>query len=297
MAQSVFIDIGLPVSLFIIMIGMGLGLTVKDFVKEAHHPRAAIAGSIGQLLVLPALGFLVAWGLGLSPTIAVGLVILAACPGGATSNVITYLARGNVALSIVVTAIASIATIMTLPLLVTQALSWQLGRSAYVTMPVVDTIVMLVVIVLLPTGIGMLIRARAPIFAVRSEKTFNAFGAVVLLSLIVIISYGLRDQLLGLLIQAGPACILLNIVGIGAGLGIARLVGVAKPDQLAIAVELGIKNSTIGILVATTILGSQEMAIPSMVYGLTMYLFGAGLVVFGRSTISAKTLNIGNVHV
>lgn len=289
MGQSVFIDIGLPVSLFIIMIGMGLGLTVSDFVKEAHHPRAAIAGSVGQLLILPALGFLLAWGFGLSPALAVGLVILAACPGGATSNVITYLAKGNVALSIVVTAVASIATIMTLPLLVNQALSWQLGRSANVAMPVVDTIAMLVIIVLLPTGIGMLIRAKAPNLALRSEKMFNGFGAVVLLSLIVIISYGLRDQLVGLLIQAGPACLLLNTLGIGAGIGIARLAGVAKEDQLAIAVELGIKNSTIGILVATTILHSQEMAIPSMVYGLTMYLFGAGLVAYGRSTIGVKS--------
>ncbi|CAA0120526.1 bile acid:sodium symporter family protein [Zhongshania aliphaticivorans] len=287
MEQSVFISIGLPVSLFIIMIGMGLGLTLGDFAKEARLPRAAIAGSVGQLLVLPALGFLVAWSLDLSPAIAVGLVILAACPGGATSNVITYLARGNVALSIVVTAIASIATIMTLPLLVNQALSWQLGQSANVTMPVVDTIAMLVIIVLLPTGIGMLIRAKAPNLAARAEKPLNGFGAVVLLGLIVLISYGLRDQLLGLLIQAGPACLLLNTVGIGAGFAIARIAGVAKVDQLAIAVELGIKNSTIGILVATTILGSQEMAIPSMVYGLTMYVFGAGLVAFGRSTVAA----------
>jgi BASS family bile acid:Na+ symporter len=296
MQQSVFISIGLPVSLFIIMIGMGLGLTVTDFIKEAKHPRAAIAGSVGQLLVLPALGFLLVWGLDLSPAIAVGLVILATCPGGATSNVITYLARGNVALSIVVTAVASIATIMTLPLFVNQALSWQFGRSANVSMPIVDTIAMLVIIVLLPTGIGMLIRAKAPNIAVRSEKALNGFGALVLLSLIVLISYGLRDQLVGLLVQAGPACLLLNLLGISAGLGIARIAGVAKADQLAIAVELGIKNSTIGILVATTILGSQEMAIPSMVYGLTMYLFGAGLVAYGRSTIAVKTSSVGHTH-
>ena len=282
MEQSSFISIGLPVSLFIIMIGMGLGLTANDFVKVAKRPRAAIAGSIGQLLVLPALGFLVAWVLNLSPLIAVGLVILAACPGGATSNVITYLAKGNVALSIVITAVASVATIVTMPLLVNQALAWQLGQSANVTMPVIDTIAMLVVIVLLPTGIGMLIRAKLPTLAARAEKPINAFGAVVLLVLIVIISYGLRDRLLDLLIQAGPACLLLNALGIASGFFIARIAGVVTADQLAIAVELGIKNSTIGILVATTILHSQEMAIPSMVYGLTMYLFGAALIGFGR---------------
>ncbi|GAA4105991.1 bile acid:sodium symporter family protein [Zhongshania borealis] len=282
MEQSVFISIGLPVSLFIIMIGMGLGLSVKDFVKEAKHPRAAIVGSVGQLLILPALGFFVAWALNLSPYIAIGLVILAACPGGATSNVITYMARGNVALSIVVTAVASIATIITMPLLVNQALAWQLGRSANVSMPVIDTITMLVVIVLLPTGIGMVIRARNPVLAVRAERPLNTFGAVVLLVLILLISYGLRDRLLDLLIQAGPACLLLNTLGIAAGFLVARAAGVAKSCQLAIAVELGVKNSTIGILVATTILGSQEMAIPSMVYGLTMYLFGAGIIAFGR---------------
>lgn len=290
MEQSAFISIGLPVSLFIIMIGMGLGLTLDDFVKEARHPRAAIVGSVGQLLAVPAIGFLLVWGLDLSPAIAVGLVILAACPGGATSNVITYLAKGNVALSIVVTAIASVATIMSLPLLVNQALSWQFGQSANVAMPVADTIAMLVIIVLLPTGIGMLIRSKAPELAIRAEKPLNGFGAAVLLVLIVIISYGLRDHLLSLLVQAGPACILLNALGIGAGLCIGRVTGLAQEDQLAIAVELGIKNSTIGILVATTILGSQEMAIPSMVYGLTMYLFGAGLIAYGQANIAAKAI-------
>jgi len=282
MNQSAFIDIGLPISLFIIMIGMGMGLTLTDFAKEARQPRAAIAGSIGQLIILPSLGFLVAWALALPPYLAVGLVIVAACPGGATSNVITYLARGNVALSIVVTAIASIATIISLPILVNRALAWQLGQTTEVTMPVADTITMLVVIVLLPTSIGMVIRAKAPSFAAKAEKPLNSFGAIVLLALIVIISYGLRDQLVSLLIQTGPACLLLNTLGIGTGFLLAKLSRITKADSLAIAVELGIKNSTIGILVATTVLHSQEMAIPAMVYGLTMYAFGAGLVAYGR---------------
>lgn len=292
MEQNPLIEIGLPVSLFIIMMGMGLTLTLADFAREAKAPRGVLIGTLAQLLVLPALGFAVAGLFPLAPAIAVGIVIIAACPGGATSNVIAFLARGNVALSITLTAIASLATVVTLPLYVNMALSWQLGTEADVQMPVLKTILMLVVIILIPVGLGMLINAKATGFARRAEKVVNIFGAVVLLVFIVLIVYSVRDQFLSLLAQAGIACAALNVAGITAGL-LSRFMGLNLRDAMTVAVEVGIKNSTIGLLVAATLLNNAEMAMPSAVYGLTMYAFGFCLIAFGRRRFSGSKTELG----
>lgn len=289
MDQNPFISVGLPVSLFIIMMGMGLTLTLADFVREAKAPRGVVLGSLGQLILMPLLGFAVAAILSLPPALAVGIVIIAACPGGATSNVITFLARGNVALSITLTAIASLATIVTLPLFVNYALDWQLGVDGDVRMPVTKTIMMLLVIVLIPVGIGMIINAKAHDFARKAEKAVNVFGAIVLLALIVIITYSLRERILLLIVQAGVACILLNAAGIAAGWFSSKISGLEARDWMAIGVELGIKNATIGILVAVTILKTPEMAMPSVIYGLLMYLFGFALIAYGRRALPAVT--------
>ncbi|MBB3048188.1 BASS family bile acid:Na+ symporter [Litorivivens lipolytica] len=288
MEQTPLIETGLPISLFIIMVGMGLTLTTADFVREAKAPRGVILGSLAQLILMPSLGFAVAWGLGLSAAIAVGIVIVAASPGGATSNVITFLARGNVALSITLTAIASLATIVMLPLYVNMALGWQMGTNADVKLPVLETISMLMTIVLIPVGVGMLIRAKAEQLAAKLEKVVNLFGALVLLVLIVLVSYSLRDQILTLIAQSGFACLVLNALGIATGWLAARAANLPLPDAIAISVEIGIKNATIGILVAMTLLQSAEMAMPSVVYGLLMYVFGIGMIYLGRRYIPAS---------
>lgn len=282
MEQNIFVEIGLPISLFIIMAGMGLTLTLADFTREAKAPRGVLIGSLAQLVLMPAVGFLVAATFGLNPAIAVGIIIIAACPGGATSNVIAFLASGNVALSIALTAIASLATIITLPLYVNLGLGWQLGTEADLRMPVVKTIVMLFSIILVPVAIGMLIKAKAPVFAQRAERAVNVFGALVLLVLIILITYSVRDRIVMLVIQSGIACAALNLGGIALGWLMSRVGGLSHKDALTVSVELGIKNATIGMLVAVTLLNTPEMAMPSAVYGLLMYAFGAALIAIGR---------------
>lgn len=293
MEQNIFVELGLPISLFIIMAGMGLTLTLADFTREAKAPRGVLIGSVAQLLLMPALGFLIVAGLGLNPSIAVGIIIIAACPGGATSNVIAFLASGNVALSIALTAIASLATIVTLPLYVNLGLGWQLGTEADLRMPVLKTIVMLFSIILIPVALGMLIKAKAPAFASKAEKAVNIFGALVLLALIVLITYSVRDRIVSLVIQSGIACAALNLGGIMLGWLVSRIGGLSYKDALTVSVELGIKNATIGMLVAVTLLNTPEMAMPSAVYGLLMYAFGAALIALGRrlpgSTIREHT--------
>jgi bile acid:Na+ symporter, BASS family len=287
MEQSPLISLGLPVALFIIMIGIGLTLTAADFHREARQPRGVVVGTLAQLVLMPALGFAVAALLRLEPVIAVGLVIVAACPGGSTSNLIAYLARANVALSIVLTVLASVAAIVTLPLYVNLALAWwPVGAEAAVRMPVGQTVALLVGIILVPVTIGMAVRRRAPGRAASLEKAVSLFGGVVLLLLIVAIVYSVRDRFWELMGAAGPAAILLNLAGVAAGFLSAALAGLSGPDRLTTGIELGVKNTTIGMLVAVTIIGSEAMAVPAAVYGLLMYASAFALVTFGQRAFS-----------
>ncbi|HEV2150002.1 MAG TPA: bile acid:sodium symporter family protein [Longimicrobiaceae bacterium] len=300
MEQSPLISIGLPVALFVIMMGIGLTLTAGDFHREARQPRGVIVGTLAQLLMMPALGFAIAALLRLPPAIAVGLVIVAACPGGSTSNLVAYLARANVALSIVLTVLASVAAIATLPLYVNLALAWQpAGAEVAVRMPVGQTVALLVGIILVPVGIGMMVRRRAPERAASLEKAVSLFGGVVLVLLIAAIVHSVRDRFWELIATAGPAAILLNLGGIAAGWLAAAAAGLSAADRLTAGIELGVKNSTIGMLVAITVIGSDTMAVPSAVYGLLMYASAFALVAYGQRTLAplearrARTLDDG----
>lgn len=283
MEQNPLVEIGLPSALFVIMVGIGLTLTTGDFRREARAPRGTVVGSLLQLLFMPAAGFAIAALLGLSPELAVGLVIVAACPGGTSSNLISFLARANVALSIVLTVLASVVTIVTLPMFANLALRWwPVGGESAVSVPLARTIGLLVGIVLVPVVIGMAVRRRSPERAAAMERGVSAFGGVILVVLIVGIAISLRDEFFTLLAEAGPAALLLNLVGLAVGWGAARGLGLAAKDGRTVAVELGIKNSTLGILIAVTVLGAEAIAVPSAVYGLLMYVSAAVLVVVGR---------------
>jgi bile acid:Na+ symporter, BASS family len=284
--QSPLVEIGLPIALFIIMVGIGLTLTTADFRREARHPRAMIVGSVIQIIGMPLLAFGIALLLNLDPLVALGLVILAACPGGTTSNLVTLLARANVALSIVMTVVASIITIVTLPLAANLMLALQpIDVDEAIRVPLDRSIGLLVVIILVPIGIGMLLRARRPEVAARAERGVSAFGAVVLVLLIVAIAYDLREDLVDFLIQAGPATLLLNLAGMAVGLTLGAGVLSAR-DARTCAVELGIKNGTLGILIGVTVIGGTvgfEVAVPAAVYSLVMYVTAPALIIFGRN--------------
>lgn len=282
MEQGLLIQLGLPVSLFIIMLGMGLTLAPRDFRNVVIYPRATVMGAIAQILLLPVIAFAIAELLGLPGPIAVGLVIIAACPGGTTSNLFTFLARGNVALSIVLTVLASLVTILTLPLFTNLAMRLYMETSEQISLPVLRTIATLVVIILIPVSLGMGLRRIAPAFAKRSEGFVSLFGMLVLAALIVAIVLQVRDQFWTLLQTAGLAAAALNVAGIALGLIGGRIAGLPPTDALTVAIELGIKNGTLGLLVTLTLLNSSEMSVPSAVYSLIMFLFGLGLIAFGR---------------
>ena len=278
------IQIGLPISLFIIMIGVGLTLRPRDFHNVVYYPKALIFGTIAQIMLLPVLAFGLAWALALPPAIAVGLVIIAACPGGTTSNVFAFLARANLALSILMTAVASLITVLTLPFFANLAIGLFTDRALEqpLQLPVVQTIVMLLAIVFLPVMLGMGLRAWKASLAGKLEGAVSAFGMLVLIALVMMIVIQTRDHLGELLIQAGPSVIALNQIGIAIGFLIARLAGHDFVDGLTLALELGIKNSTIGLTVTLTLLGSADIAMPAALYGVLMFAFAAVLVALGR---------------
>ncbi|MBW4976785.1 bile acid:sodium symporter family protein [Marinobacter adhaerens] len=294
MESSPLISAGLPIALFIIMIGIGMTLTIRDFRQVAVYPKGMIVGTIAQILVMPLIAFILATLLAVPPAIAVGLVIIAACPGGTTSNLFVLLSRGNIALSIVLTVSASLITILTLPLFTNIALQHYMGTEEDIVLPVWKTVGMLIGIVLFPVAIGMVVRTRKPEVARKAEGIVSIFGGIVLAVLIVALVYGVRDQIWELLKQAGPATILLNLAGIGLGLAAGRVAGLTQRESLAVAVELGVKNGTIALMVTLTLLESSAMSIPAAVYGVLMFPIGFVLAMYGRSIIPISTVQSKN---
>lgn len=287
MTASIFSQIILPISLIIIMLGMGLSLQVADFARVVKYPKAVFVGVVGQMLLLPAVGFLIAaWWLN-EPMLAVGLVLLAACPGGTTSNLITHQARGDLALSVTLTAITSIVTIITIPLVTALALSYFTNASdPQVSLPVPRMMLTLFVITLLPISVGMLLKRYFPNAAAFWEPKISAFGAVFLALLIVVILSEQGADLPRQISMAGPAALALNVVMMVLGYLSARLFRLNDAQTTSITVEVGIQNSTLAILVATSVLAVPEMAVPAAMYSLAMYATSIVLIVRRRRRLA-----------
>jgi bile acid:Na+ symporter, BASS family len=280
--QGGLVDIGLPAALFLIMIGMGLTLTPKDFREVLIAPKATLFGLVAQVLIVPLAAFALAWVMQLDPLLAVGLVIIAACPGGTTSNIFTYLGGGDVALSVVLTVLASLVAIVTLPLFAGLALDAFQDASVAIQLPVGRTIISLIVIVIVPLLIGMSLRKWTPVFAARAERFVGAFGMTVLVLVIVAILLSLGDRVVTLARDGTYIAVALNIIGIAIGLGGGRLLGLDLKQSFTIAIELGLKNATLGLMITLTLLHSNEMSVPSAVYGVVMFVLGGLLVMFSR---------------
>lgn len=285
MEQSILIEIGLPIALAVIMAGMGMTLTPSDFHRVAKRPKALIWGVLAALALLPAASIGLATWMNLPAEIAVGLVIIAACPIGTTSNLISYLARGNLALSISITVLGSLTAILTLPLFVNLAIELFIDGESNIFLPALPTITMLVSIVLVPVVIGMITRVKARALAERVERAVSILGTVVLLGLIIGIGLSVADQWLEILTAAGPAVVSLGFVAIVIGLAGARILGLSPDEAITVAVGTSVRNAAIGMLVALNMMKSPEAAVPAALYGLLMYAFGFLLIGLGRRTV------------
>ncbi|MEO0378441.1 MAG: bile acid:sodium symporter family protein [Cyanobacteria bacterium P01_A01_bin.17] len=288
MESSFLTTVFLPLALFIIMLGMGLSLTVDDFKRVLLAPKAVMLGLFAQLIVLPIIGFVLANVFSLSPELAVGMMVLAACPGGPTSNMVSYLVRGNVALSITLTAVSSVITVLTIPLVVNFAMQEFMGEAIALRLPFLATVLQIAVITLVPVAIGMLLKRYKPQFAAQIERWVKWLSLFFLALIIVGLLAKERANVAGFFLQVGWAALALNVITMALGFAIATLAKLDIPSAKAITVEVGIQNGTLAIAVASApaFLNTPSMAIPAAIYSLIMFATSA---VFAGLTRSQKT--------
>ncbi|MGY3795547.1 bile acid:sodium symporter family protein [Aquimarina sp. 433] len=269
----------LAASLIIIMLGMGLSLVISDFKRILIYPKAILVGLINQLIILPLVGFTLVSILSLEPEIAIGIMILAACPGGATSNLISHLAHGDTALSVTLTAFSSLITIITIPFIVNFSLLHFLSENQTIQLNVVETIIQIFVIIIIPVVVGMIIRKYNEVFALKMAKPVRIASAVVLALVIVGILVKEKDNFLSYLQEAGFVAFLLNILTMAIGYYSAKLFKVHHKGAISIGIESGIQNGTLAISIAIAILHNTSYAIAPAVYSLLMFFTG-GLAIF-----------------
>ena len=272
-------QIFLPISLAIIMFGMGLGLVTGDFVRLFSFPKAVLVGLSNQLLLLPLIGFAIVVLFDLNPSMAIGVMIISVCPGGPTSNLITQVSRGNIGLSVTLTALASLITVFTIPILLSKAIAYFTGNSGIIIqLPILETMVQILVITIIPISIGMMIRKRNEGFAVRMEKPMRTASTVLFVIIFLVIIIANKDNLVQAMKEVGLATLLLNLLTMGLGFLTAKLFGIAGNSQITITIESGIQNGTLAFVIATTILNNFEMGLPTGAYSIWMFITGGILM-------------------
>lgn len=289
---SALTTIGLPVALGIIMLGLGLSLTIGDFTRVAKHPKAVFIALVCQLLLLPAICFGLVLAFNLSPVLAVGMMMLAASPGGSTANLYSHLFRGDVALNISLTAINSVIAVVTLPLITNLAIAYFLPGDATLGLQLGKTIEVFV-IVLAPVAIGMLVRSWRPQFADRMDKPVRIASIVILIVVIAGAIVSNLDMLLENLGQLSLITVLFCLLSLSVGFFVPRLFKVERKQAIASSFEIGIHNATLAIVIAQTVLGNMELSLPAAVYGVLMFFvalaFGFGLRAAHRRADAAAT--------
>jgi bile acid:Na+ symporter, BASS family len=285
MQQSTTTTLFLPIALGIIMLGLGLSLTIFDFKRVTKYPKAVAIALICQMLLLPLICFFIARIVGLSPELSVGLMLLAASPGGATANLYSHLSNGDVALNITLTAVNSVLTLFTLPVIVNYSMEYFLGAGQFIPMPF-SKIVEVFAIVLVPVTIGMIIKSKAPAFALKMDKPVKIISALLLVIIIVSVTIREKEVLLNNFGQLGLPVILFNVLSMAAGYYIPQLFNVDKKQAIAIGMEIGIHNGTLAIYIALNVINNSTMSVPPAIYSLLMFFTAAAfgfLVNVGRS--------------
>lgn len=277
---SALTTIGLPVALGIIMLGLGLSLTVRDFTRVAKHPKAVFIALVCQLVILPAICFGLVLAFNLSPVLAVGMMMLAASPGGTTANLYSHLFRGDVALNISLTAINSVVAVVTLPLITNLAIWYFMPGDPTLGLQLSKTVEVFL-IVLGPVAIGMLVRKWRPEFADRMDKPVRIASIIILIVVIAGAIVSNLDILMENIGQLALITVLFCLLSLSVGFFVPRLFRVERRQAIASSFEIGIHNATLAIVIAQTVLGSMELSLPAAVYGVLMFFvalaFGFGL--------------------
>ncbi|MFE9686883.1 bile acid:sodium symporter family protein [Streptomyces sp. NPDC006285] len=291
MNDSALITTGLPIALTIIMFGLGLSLTTDDFRRVSRTPKAVAVALLLQVLVLPAAAFGLVKGFDLAPLLAVGVMLLAASPGGTTANLFSHLFRGDVALNITLTAINSVLAALTIPIITNLAidhfdaqgdLGLQLGK-----------VVQVIAIVLIPVTVGMAVRRRSADFAARADRPVRIFSIAVLVIVSAGALLGEREHLADYMQQVGLVTGIFCLVSLTVGYGGARLLRLDQRQAIATSMEVGIHNTTVALTIALSVLDNTEVAIPIAVYSVLMYVLATafGYAITQRHADAEKSLN------
>lgn len=282
--MDLLLNVGLPLSLAFIMFSLGVGLTLTDFKRVATTPKAFSIGAVAQLIILPIVAFALLHILPLPGALAVGVMILAFCPGGVTSNIITRLVGGSVALSISLTAVISLITALTLPWLVAFSADYFQGADAP-PINVTSLAITMFAITAVPTLLGLVLRHYLPVVAVRAEPILTRIATVLFILMVLAALAANWTLFISNLAVLGPILIALNLIMIGVGLGLGKIAKLDKPEGTAIAIEAGVQNGTLGIAVGGLIAADAfgPYALASGVYGVTMYLVTIPIMLWLRS--------------
>jgi len=271
--DSALTTVALPIALGLIMFGLGLSLGVDDFRRVARHPKVVVMALGCQLLLLPLVCFGIVTVFDLDPLLAVGLMLLAASPGGTSANLFSHLFRGDVALNVTLTAVNSVISIVSLPLITNLAIDYydlddtvglQLGK-----------VLEVFAIVLVPVAIGMLVRAKAHAWAERMDRPVRIGSAVILAILVVGILLDQRENVGDYLADVGLAAAAFCAISLVTGYAVPRAAGVRDDQAIACSMEIGVHNGTLAIYVAVEVLDSTEISVPAAVYSIIMFVFAA----------------------
>ena len=262
-----------PIVLALIMLGLGLGLSIKDFTRILKTPKDFFVGFFSQLIILPIVALGVALVLNLSPPLAVGLMIIAAAPGGVTSNVLTKFADGDVALSISLTAVTSLVSIISVPFIVINSANF-LGVTISQEISMVGIALKMALVVSVPVIIGMIIRAFAENFILSKINIINKLTGWLFVFVFAAIWIEEKDNILDYLAQAGLAVLILNIVMMTLAFYIAKSFASGIAQRKCISLECGLQNGTLAVFVATQIFNDVAYMVPTAAYALIMYVTG-----------------------
>lgn len=282
MEENLLIRVALPLVNFVIMCGIGLTLEVGDFRRIGQSPKPVAVGVAGHYLLLPAIGFAMAWFFRDTPAFAVGFVLLAACPSASASNMLSYLAGGNVALAVTLTAISAMASLLSVPAWVFLA-AWAFdieGRVIQLSVPA--TVAQLALLVLLPVALGMGVRHWARHWALRAEPWVSRIALLSLLLVVIAFVTTQWDLVSSSVSRLGMAALAMSSTAMAGGVLLARAMKLPAADTLTIGIEVGVQNCMLAMLVALTMMHSTPVALPAATYGLMMFLPALAVVALGR---------------
>ncbi|MBL4614771.1 MAG: bile acid:sodium symporter family protein [Magnetovibrio sp.] len=283
-------DILLPIGLAFIMFSIGLGLKVRDFTRVFTNPRALLVGLFNQIILLPMIGIATLIGYQGHMELALGLMILAASPGGITSNLLTTLAGGNVALSVSMTAITSLLSVITVPLILGFSQALFFDANQVIEMPLGFIMGSILVVTALPIALGMAVQAAKPNEANWARPKARHLATIIFALIVASAFIGQMDNIINNFVDIGPRLIILNLATMALGVFSGWTFGLARGERIAIALECGLQNAALAIFIAVTVLGNPILMVPAITYALIMNISAAGFILWNRRTALQTTV-------